>query len=178
MSDEDNAADNPAGPGVGAADAAWNEQARGETPLERLDRNWTDLLQELRVVQTGVQFLTGFLLTLPFQARFASLTTAQQNLYLATVAVSVAATGFLIAPVSLHRVLFRRHERRVTVAVAHRLALIGVTLLGLAIVGVVWLIFDVVRGRAYGLAFGAGTAVVLLLLWVALPWSLRTRAER
>ncbi|SDJ47366.1 hypothetical protein SAMN05444157_3533 [Frankineae bacterium MT45] len=157
------------------ADSAWDEQARDETPVERLDRNWTDLLQELRVVQTGVQFLTGFLLTLPFQARFASLSSAQQNLYLVTVAASVAATGFLIAPVSLHRILFRRHERRVTVAAAHRLAQIGVTLLALAIVGVVWLIFDVVRGGAYGPVFGAGTALLLLLLWGALPWSLRIR---
>ena len=54
-------------------DDGWNQQARGDTPMQRLDRNWGELLQELRVVQTGVQLLTGFLLTLPFQARFADL---------------------------------------------------------------------------------------------------------
>ncbi|MDT0264450.1 DUF6328 family protein [Jatrophihabitans sp. DSM 44399] len=71
-------------------DDSWDQQARHETPTERLDRNWTDLLQELRVVQTGVQLLTGFLLTLPFQARFEKLSTFQQDVYLITVGCSVA----------------------------------------------------------------------------------------
>jgi hypothetical protein len=75
-------------------DAGWDESARGESPAERLDRNWGDLVQELRVVQTGVQFLTGFLLTLPFQQRFTQLTGHQQALYLATVSTSVASTHF------------------------------------------------------------------------------------
>lgn len=41
-------------------DQRWDEAARSETETERLDRNWASLLQELRVVQTGVQLLTGF----------------------------------------------------------------------------------------------------------------------
>jgi hypothetical protein len=99
-------------------------EERGETPLERLDRNWSDLLQELRVVQTGVQLLTGFLLTLPFQSRFAELHTFQQNVYLTTVACAVAATGFLIVPVLVHRVLptprSRDDSRRRTLVRRHR----------------------------------------------------------
>jgi len=110
------------GPGSPAPDAAWDREQRNETALERLDRNWVDLLQELRVIQTGVQLLTGFLLILPFQARFEQLTLFQQNVYLLTLAAAVIATGFLIAPVSLHRFLFRQHARRITVDVAHRLA--------------------------------------------------------
>src|ERR1700712_4015200 len=94
-----------------AADRDWNERARNETTVQRLDRNWTDLLQELRVVQTGVQFLTGFLLTLPFQQRFWQLSSRQHDLYLASVSASVVATAFLQAPVSVHRALFRRHQR-------------------------------------------------------------------
>jgi len=74
-------------------DDGWNEQARDETPMQRLDRNWADLLQELRVVQTGVQLLTGFLLTLPFQARFEQLSANERTIYLVTVALSVAITG-------------------------------------------------------------------------------------
>jgi hypothetical protein len=92
--------DHAAGPP--AADAEWDADQRGETPVERLDRNWGDLLQELRVVQTGVQLLTGFLLTLPFQSRFSDLGPFQQDVYLTTVALAVAATGFLIAPVAVH----------------------------------------------------------------------------
>jgi Family of unknown function (DUF6328) len=70
------------------SDAEWNRAQRGETSLERLDRNWADLLQELRVVQTGVQLLTGFLLILPFQSRFEQLTTTQQTIYLVTLSVN------------------------------------------------------------------------------------------
>ena len=158
--------------GSGMVDDGWNLQARGETPMQRLDRNWADLLQELRVVQTGVQLLTGFLLTLPFQARFQELTPAQQSVYLATVAVSVAATGFLIAPVAVHRILFRRHARQVLVQVSHRLAVVGLFLLGTAIIGVVLLIFDVVAGRTLGLVAAAAAMMVLISLWAVLPVTL------
>jgi hypothetical protein len=165
--DDDEAATHP------ERDQAWDADERGETALERLDRNWADLLQELRVVQTGVQLLTGFLLTLPFQARFADLGQFQRNTYLITVGLSVAATGFLIAPVSIHRVLFRRHARRAMVTAAHRLAIIGTVLLGGSVVGVVLLLFDVVEGRTVGIIGAAGAAVLLALLWAALPWTMR-----
>ena len=164
-------------------DDSWNEQARDETPMQRLDRNWADLLQELRVVQTGVQLLTGFLLTLPFQARFAQLSGYEQATYLITVALAVAATGFLIAPVSLHRTLFRQHAREVLVTVSHRLALVGLALLGAAIVGVVLLIFAVVAGATAGIVAAVAAFVLLVSLWVGLPWIVRggpagTRAPR
>jgi hypothetical protein len=93
-------------------DAEWDADQRGETPLERLDRNWADLLQELRVVQTGVQLLTGFLLTLPFQARFAQLHQFEENLYLSTVGLAIASTGFLIAPVLIHRIAAHPVDQR------------------------------------------------------------------
>lgn len=156
-------------------DQQWDESERGETPLQRLDRNWGDLLQELRVVQTGVQLLTGFLLTLPFQTRFEKLTTVQQDTYLCTLVASVIATGLLIAPVSIHRWLFRQHERKAMVAAAHRLALAGITFLGLAVVGVVLLIFEVVRDRSAGVVAASGAALLLLVLWAGLPIVLRQR---
>src|ERR1700712_5741847 len=96
------------------ADDSWNAEERNETPTERLDRNWTDLLQELRVVQTGVQLLTGVLLTLPFQQKFSRLTDGERGIYLFAVAASILATGFLQAPVSVHRALFRKHRRKET----------------------------------------------------------------
>src|ERR1700712_4312613 len=97
-------------------DQRWDRDARSETETERLDRNWSDLLQELRVVQTGVQLLTGLLLTVPFQARFSDLTGYQRVVYQATVSTSVIATALLITPVALHRLLFRQHARRSLVA--------------------------------------------------------------
>jgi hypothetical protein len=149
---------------------------RDETPLQRLDRNWVDLLQELRVVQTGVQILTGFLVVLPFQSRFEDLTTVQTTIYLVTLCLAVLAMGFLIAPVSLHRLLFRRHARQVTVDVAHRLAQIGLVLLGASIVGVVLLIFDLVLGSTAGAIAGGCAALVLLVLWAGLPLAIRERS--
>jgi hypothetical protein len=158
-------------------DAAWDRHARNESPTERLDRNWADLLQELRVTQTGVQLLTGFLLTLPFQQRFTQLSAAQHGVYLATVALSAAATVLLIAPVSLHRGLFRRHARRELVSAAHRCAMAGLGLLGLAVTGVTLLIFDVVSGPAAGVIAGACTFVGVATLWGLLPWVQRSRAD-
>ncbi len=85
---------------------------RDESAEERSDRNWAELLQELRVMQMGVQILTGFLLTLPFQQRFGDLDTFQTDVYLALVALAVLSTGLFVTPVSLHRTLFRRTARR------------------------------------------------------------------
>ena len=161
-------------------DAAWDARERHETPTERLDRNWADLLQELRVTQTGVQFLTGFLLTLPFQARFGTLTDLEASVYLVTVSASVLATGFLVMPVSLHRLLFRRHARAETVRVGHRAALAGLALLAVAVVGVVEIVFAAIAGSGAGWAAAAVAAVVLTVLWAVLPLGLRHRfpAER
>jgi hypothetical protein len=154
-------------------DAEWNWQARHETTTERLDRNWGDLIQELRVVQTGVQFLTGFLLTLPFQQKFSELTTGQRNLYLAAISSSIVATAFLQSPVSVHRALFRRHRRAAAVTVAHRLAIAGIFFLAVAIVAVTALIYDVVVGTLAAAISAGAVAVVLTTLWLAMPLRLR-----
>lgn len=157
------------------ADDAWDKAGRDETPLERLDRNWNDLLQELRVVQTGVQLLTGFLLTLPFQSEFASLGDFERDVYLATVGCAITATGFLVAPVSLHRLIFRQHLRGRMVAVGHRCAIIGLILLACAIIGVVLLTFGFVLGVVAGVISAIAATLLLATLWAALP--LRIRAE-
>ena len=98
---------------------------RDETEAERLDRNWSSLLQELRVTQTGVQLLTGFLLTLPFQQRFTVLDGTMRTIYLVTVACSIGATVLLVAPVGMHRVLFRRHRLDAIVSASHACAIAG-----------------------------------------------------
>jgi hypothetical protein len=157
-------------------DAAWNMNARNETPTARLDRNWEDLLQELRVAQTGVQLLTGLLLTVPFQARFGDLLPHQIVVYLVTVALAVLATGLLISPVVLHRVLFRQHARSTLVSAGQRFALAGFFTLGLAVVGVCTLIFDVVLGITAGVTAGVVTFLVFAVLWGVLPVLLRARA--
>jgi hypothetical protein len=150
-------------------DQAWDTVARSETETQRLDRNWLSLLQELRVVQTGVQLLTGFLLTLPFQPRFDGLNTTMRAVYLATVACSVGATVLLEAPVGMHRVLFRRHRTKFLVSAANRFAYIGLLLMGLAMTGVTVIIFGAVAGPAAGMTAGSCAAVAQLGFWVVLP---------
>ncbi|MCX2711083.1 DUF6328 family protein [Mycolicibacterium sp. J2] len=156
-------------------DQRWNTAARGETAAQRLDRNWASLLQEVRVVETGVQLLTGLLLTLPFQNRFDRLDAAMRVVYLATVGCSLGATILLVAPIGMHRMMFRQHRLDVIVAGAHRLAYYGLFLLALALAGVSVLIFDVVVGARAGILAGSVTALALIGLWLVLPLVLRHR---
>ena len=145
------------------------DRDRDETEAQRLDRNWSSLLQELRVAQTGVQLLTGFLLTLPFQQRFSQLDGTMRTVYLVTVACSIGATVLLIAPVSMHRLLFRRHRLKTLVSAAHTYAMVGLLLLGVALGGVAVVIFDTVIGRTGAWAAGGCTLVALSAFWYAMP---------
>lgn len=149
-------------------DARWDPD-RDETETERLDRNWSSLLQELRVAQTGVQVLTGFLLTLPFQQRFTQLDEGARTVYLFTVACSIGSTVLLVAPVSLHRVLFRRHRLGTVVSASHTYALVGLLLLGLALTGVAVIIFDAVVNATAAWVAGGLTLLALAAFWFVLP---------
>jgi hypothetical protein len=142
---------------------------RDETEAQRLDRNWSSLLQELRVAQTGVQLLTGFLLTLPFQQRFTQLDGIMRTVYLVTVACSIGATVLLVAPVSMHRLLFRRHRLNTLVAAAHGYAMVGLVLLGVALAGVAVVIFDTVMGRTGAWIAGGCTLLALAAVWYVMP---------
>ena len=148
---------------------------RKETQNERADRNWNELLQELRVMQTGVQILTGFLLTLPFQTRFADLDDYQHTVYLILVVTSVVATALIVAPVSVHRSLFRQQMKRHIVTLADRLTRIALAVLALVMTGATLLVFDVVVGRTEGIVAGACVLVALAIVWVTLPEVLRRR---
>ncbi|MGW4717268.1 DUF6328 family protein [Nocardia sp. NPDC004260] len=155
----------------------WARRARGETELERLDRNWSSLIQELRVVQTGVQFLFGALLVLPFQASFGTLAPGLRALYIATLAAVLGATVFLIAPVSWHRILFRRHRLGNVVWAAHRCAMAGVALLGLALIGAVVLVVDYVTGTAAAVVTGIAAVALFVSTWLVAPWRWRSASE-
>lgn len=142
---------------------------RDETPVERADRNWNEILQELRVTQTGIQILTGFLLTVPFQGRFTELSTGQVRLYLALVVGAALTTGLLVAPVSLHRWLFRKHAKPSLVGAADRLMRLGLVFLAVVVSGVVLLVFDVVAGTGVAVAVAGALLATLVLAWFALP---------
>jgi hypothetical protein len=143
---------------------------RDETRLERADRNFGELLQELRVVQTGVQFLFAFLLTLAFTSRFPALDSFARGAYVTTLLLTVVAAGLFTAPAALHRVLFRQGAKARIVTVSSRLAGMGMAVLALALSGSVLVVVDVVYGIAGGIAAGAGTLLVCAGLWAFLPW--------
>jgi Family of unknown function (DUF6328) len=145
------------------------DHGRRETEAERLDRNWNELLQELRVTQTGVQILTGFLLTLPFQERFEDLDDYQRTLFLVLVGFAVLTTALIVAPVSLHRILFRKHLKSEVVGSGDRLARAGLVSLALTIAGAAMLVFDVVVNRTAGLVAGVGTLALLAVFWLLVP---------
>jgi hypothetical protein len=159
-----------------ADDERWDPE-RSETETERLDRNWSQLLQELRVAQTGVQVLTGFLLTLPFQQRFTVLDGTMRIVYLVTVACSIGSTALLVAPVGMHRLLFRQHRMKNVVSSAHSYAIIGLLLLAFALTGVAIVIFDAVAGPTAAWIAGGCAMVVLIAVWFFLPLRQRGNQE-
>jgi hypothetical protein len=155
--------------------AADPDRLRDETDTERLDRNLIELLQEVRVVQTGVQVLFAFLLTVPFSSRFDEITDFQRGAYFAALVGTAAASVFLIAPTSVHRILFRMGQKEYMVDLANRLALWGLLSLGLAMVAAMLLVTDVMFGSAVAIAVAVATAVAFGSVWAALP--LRRRRE-
>jgi len=150
---------------------------RHETFTERMDRNWDELLQELRVTQTGAQILTGFLLTLPFQQRFADLDDYQVRLYLVLVVLAAVATALIVAPVSLHRALFRRRMKAQLVGAANWFARAGLLILGLVLAGGPMLLFDIVVSRTAGWVVGGVVLVMLVACWWVLPRVIAVRAK-
>jgi hypothetical protein len=149
------------------------DDGRDETANERHDRNWSEILQELRVIQTGTQILSGFLLTLAFQQRFTQLDAYQVGTYLALVAVAAVATVLALAPVALHRALFHRRAKGELVVIANRLLKVTLGAVGLTLIGTTMLVFDVVLGRTAGVVAGSVALLLVLLGWIALPLGAR-----
>ena len=138
------------------------------TPAQ-LDRNWGELLQELRVVQTGVQILTAFLLTVPFAPGFDRLGATERDVFAVVLVCALMSTLLLMAPVALHRQLFHRGRRPWLVDTAHRLAQAGLALLAVANVGAAWLVLGLVTTARVAALAAALLGATALLLWVLLP---------
>jgi hypothetical protein len=159
-------------PSRGSAAYATHENdglGRPETDLQRWDRNFTELLQELRVAQTGVQILFGFLLTVPFSNRFSHATGLQVAVYTITVLACAVAAALLIAPVSHHRRVFRQGRKPELVHWADRIAQAGLLALLVAMSGVVFLVLDVLKGLALALPLTIAVVIVYCALWYLMP---------
>ena len=142
---------------------------REETRGERLDRNFDEQLQEARIAQAGVQILFGFLLTLPFQQRFETLTDFQRKIYLGTLLASAVAVVLFTAPVAVHRVLFRQGLKDFIVAYTSKLASVGLVALALSVVGGLVLVLDVLIPHTLAMWVGGAVAALTVVLWYVVP---------
>ncbi|WP_369046502.1 DUF6328 family protein [Sinomonas sp. P10A9] len=142
---------------------------RRETYAEKLDRNWAEILQELRILQTGLQLVAGFLLTLPFQSRFTVLDDYSRTVYLSMVATSAVALLVVLTPLSVHRWLFRKQVKDRLVASGAWAAKVALGLAAVLIVGTSALIFDVVLGRWQSWVAGGCLGVLCIVMFLAVP---------
>ncbi|MEU1870193.1 Cu/Ag efflux pump CusA [Streptomyces ambofaciens] len=161
-----------AGHGGAAADEA------PETPRERVNRRWNEIMQETRVAQTGVQILFGFLLSVAFTPLFHDLDTFDHAVYVTTVISGATATACLIAPVSIHRFLSGQRMKDEMVEVAHRLMMCGMLLMAVTIGCTLLLILHVVVPGLMAKLLVGGVMVWFGLSWYALPLWLRHRSAR
>ncbi|MFJ8659818.1 DUF6328 family protein [Streptomyces sp. NPDC093795] len=151
-----------------------NGRGRDETADERADRQWQDVLQEIRVAQTGVQILLGFLLTVVFTPRFAGLGSTDKGIYVVTVILGSLATGALIGPVSFHRLVSGRRLKPQAVVWASRLVMIGILLLVATLTSALFLILRVAIDDSLVAWLVAPVLAWYLLCWFALPlWARR-----
>ncbi len=146
-----------------------DQLVRDETPAERVDRNFNELLGELRIALPGVQVLFAFLLTVPFAQRFSQLTGFERGLYFAVLLLTALASALLIAPTAYHRIQFRQGRKREILSFANRAALLGLGALALAMTGAILLITDFLFGVAAAIPIGTATALLFGSLWYLLP---------
>ncbi|MEU8817798.1 DUF6328 family protein [Actinoplanes sp. NPDC048796] len=141
-----------------------------ESEKQRWDRNFADLLQELRVAQTGIQILFAFLLTLPFSNGFPKVTQFQKDTYVVALLAAAGATAMIIAPVAFHRALFRQGRKPELVRYAHRMATGGLAFLLVSMAASVLLVTDYILDRPIAFIFSALTALFFLTFWAGIPW--------
>jgi len=149
--------------------------AREESEAERLDRNFDDLLQELRVSQNGTQILFAFLLTVPFSNGFEKVTSFQRGVYFTALLLAGMSAAMLIAPAAMHRMLFRRGLKKQLVHAATRVTLGGQIILIGAVATSVFLIGDYLYNHVVATVLGLAMAAYWSLWFFVLPLRIRQR---
>jgi Kef-type K+ transport system membrane component KefB len=148
-----------------------------ESRKERLNRELMELLQELRVVIPGVQVLLAFLLTAPFQQRFALLPGSMRNAFFASIACATLATAFLIAPSAHHRLRWRAGEKERLVRLGNQMAIAGTVFLAAAIVLALYVVTDVLFTTNLAVLTAIASLVVFVGLWYVVPMLGRSSSD-
>ncbi|GID97564.1 DUF6328 family protein [Amorphoplanes digitatis] len=141
-----------------------------EDEKQRWDRNFADLLQELRVAQTGVQIFFAFLLTMPFSSGFPQTNAVQKDVYIVALLSAAISTAMIISPVAFHRALFRQGRKPELVRYAHRMATGGLAFLLISMVSSIFLIVDFLLSRPMAIVLSVFSALVFLVFWAGIPW--------
>lgn len=151
---------------------------RDESPSERADRNFAELVQELRVAQTGVQILFAFLLTLAFYGSFPK-DSRTFSLVLTSALLTAAGSALcFMAPVASHRVTFRLGGKETLVWVTHRFAMAGLGLLSVAMLLSIWMVIAFLFTERLSTFVVAALGLIVVLVWVVMPLRLRARFLR
>ncbi len=164
-------------PDASSAPRSENAERRDESEEERLDRNLMELLQELRVVLTGIQVLFAFLLILPFQQGWSTVTDFEQTVYFITLLLIAASSVCLIAPTARHRMRFRELDKKWVVYSSNRLAIAGIVFLAGAMAGVLMLITSVVYSGALVAIVTGAFALAVAWFWFAAPFARELRDD-
>jgi Family of unknown function (DUF6328) len=143
--------------------------------VSRPARAYAEILQEIRVAQTGSQVLLGFLLSLGFTERFSTLNHTQQSLYVGALGLSVAATALLVAPTAFRQLNFRWQTDHMANAAANRFVLSGLTMLMCAIIGSLLFALSSVFGFGLGATVAVGALVWFVSWWYVFPFWSRLR---
>ncbi|WP_121750658.1 DUF6328 family protein [Streptomyces sp. E2N166] len=164
---------------MGATANSERRRGRDETEEERADRMWTDLIQEVRVAQMGVQILFAFLLTVVFTPKYDDLSDTNQTIYLVTVVLGAVTTGALIGPVSLHRIVSGRRVKPQAVRLASRLTLLGLVLLLATMTSSLLLILRVATDDGFVPYLVTGVVIWYLVCWFGIPlWTRHRHTSR
>lgn len=140
-----------------------------ETPKQRRDRELIELLNELRLATPGVQLVFGFLLIVPFNARFDDTSTFERGLYVASLLLSAASMILLVGASVQHRLLFRRHFEMRMLLTANRIALLGLTCLGLALLAALLFATHFIFGPVAAASIGTVAGLLIIGVWYVLP---------
>ncbi len=151
---------------------------RNETEDQRLDRNLSELLQELRVTFPGVQILFAFLLAVPFQSNFAEISPVEEKVYFVTLLCTAVSAALLIAPAAYHRMTFRFQQKQRLVFLANRMAIVALGFLALAMTGAIMLITDVLFGTVATVITSSAAGAMFAVLWYLMPLQRRISLTR
>lgn len=146
-----------------------------EDESKRLDQEWKELLEELRVVLPGVTVIFSFLLSIPFANRFTQLGERDKNIYFAAFVSAALATLLLTAPSVHHRLLWRQHDKPWLLTIATWFAIGGAALTAVTIASVVFLVTDLLYGNRTGAIAMALAAGLVIWFWYGVPLAVRMR---